>query len=322
MLNLALFLTVAFAAETSPLNPGAVDIQTPQVYRAIYAMSDVHGMIGPTRALLKAAGLTNSEGSWMGGSSLLIVVGDSIDKGPNSLDVLDQWILLSVQAKAQGGRVLHLLGNHEAEFLANPQSSAKSAALLDELARRHLPLTDLTSDSSPRGAFLLSEPLAARVGRWLFCHAGKFPDLSWGDFLARAKYATGSPRRYGDELLAGDNSLLEAKKWWSREKDLREFRQHLDGAGFAGVVFGHQPKAFGAEGRIAAVEGGRFVKIDVGMAPDAGGHAGALLKFPNPIELAQSGIPQMQVILPSGTTSELLAESLMTPLHDDAAEVP
>ena len=278
-------------------NPGTVDIQTPEVYSAVFAVSDVHGMAANAQALLRAGGLIDARGSWAGGRALLIVVGDSIDKGPNSLDLLDLWIRLETESASAGGRLVHLLGNHEAELLASHGTSGKSSALLQELADRGLPVSDVISGRAAHGAFLLRQPLAARVGRWLFCHAGLLPDMSWEELTARASEILGSGR-YGDDLLAGDDSLLEARRWWRTPIGIAEAGRRLSATGFAGVVFGHQPSAFQAVGEIASVSaaGITIVKIDTGMAPEAGSHPGSMLKFPEPAELSADVTPQMQVI--------------------------
>src|SRR6185312_2430271 len=162
--------------------PGVVEIADPSAYSQVLAISDVHGMRPALDALLQGAGVVDSSGRWKAGNSLLIVVGDSIDKGPQSLEVLDEWMALSAQASAAGGRVVHTLGNHEAEFLADPNDSRKAAELYAELKAKAVPVSDLTDPSRPYGKFLAGMPLAARVGRWLFCHAGLYPGPSWKEF--------------------------------------------------------------------------------------------------------------------------------------------
>jgi hypothetical protein len=60
--------------------------------------------------------------------------------------VIDLWIKLQGQSAVLGGRVVHVLGNHEAELLANPLNDSKASELLAELQGRNIPLTDLIQD--------------------------------------------------------------------------------------------------------------------------------------------------------------------------------
>lgn len=286
------------AASASAQNPGVVEIDQPQAYSRVLAVSDVHGMYAALVPLLKGGGIIDADRNWAAGNSLLIVVGDSIDKGDDSVDVLDLWIALSAQAAAAGGRVVHLLGNHEAEFLADP-SNRKAKELLKELKAKKISVSDFTDPAGARGRFLRSEPLAARVGRWLFCHAGLLPDGAWADLKSQAAASLGSGD-YGNDLLIGDASILEARRWTQDPAERAAGEKKLSDNGLYGVVFGHQPKALGVVGQDAISDDGRIIKIDNGMAPEAGSHPGSLLLFPRPAELAAAAAPSVFTI-PSGS---------------------
>ena len=140
---------------------GVYELSDPKIYSSIYAVSDVHGMSAEIQKALASAKVVDDSGHWIAGTSLLIIVGDSIDKGPDTIGVIDFWRGLAPQASAAGGAVVHLLGNHEAELLANP-SSALTPGLAQELQAKNLTVNDLTDPSTPRGNFLRSEPLAGK----------------------------------------------------------------------------------------------------------------------------------------------------------------
>lgn len=288
-------------------NPGVVGINDPSSYSQIVVISDVHGMYDPLVTLLRAGRIIDNKSQWIAGKSLLIVTGDSIDKGPQSLDVLNLWVSLQSQALSAGGGLVHVLGNHEAEFLADPQNDKKAAELIAEMKAQNVPLSDLTSTQTPRGLFLHNEPLAIRVGRWLFCHSGFYPDMSWADFSSQAS-AVLVAQNYGSDFLIGNNSILEAKDWEKNNSTLAPLITRMNTLGLYGIVFGHQPGAFGIQGRSAAKMGGRLIKIDNGMPPEAGSHLGSLLVFPNPIQMTQIAYPQIKVIFPDGTQSDLKPE--------------
>lgn len=278
-------------------NPGTVTIEDPSIHSRVLAISDTHGMLPNALQALRDGNLIDAGERWTGGTALLIVNGDSIDKGPDSLGLLDLWIRLAEEAERAGGRVLHLLGNHEAEFLANPTASnGKAQEFLAELRAKGLTPAQIIDPSTPRGRYLRSMPVAARVGRWLFCHAGRLPEGSWAELTERAAKLL-TLGEFNHPFLIGKDSLLEAKRWWLPGSPARaETLARLRAQGLEGVVFGHQPKGLGVATRAAASRDGRLIKIDHGMAPEAGGNAGGLLVFPEPSELMRelsAGRPQV-----------------------------
>jgi hypothetical protein len=308
------------AAPLSPVN-GVIEILNPAPqYSDIYAISDVHGMNAHQLTLLTAAGLIDSNQKWAAKNSLLVIVGDSIDKGPNSIEVVDFWMGLQNDAQKVGGRVVHLLGNHEAEFLADPTNDKKAKELLDELKSKGLDYTDFSDPSQPHGAFLRSEALAARVGNWLFCHAGLYPTMKWNDFKTQAQtlLQNGS---YGDPFITGDTSILEAKDWWKDDSARASLVAELASNGMVGVVQGHQPSAYNIVDAIGSIQGGKMIRIDTGMAPDAGSNPGMILHFTKPAQLMTQNVPDAEVIKADGTRTTLTATPYdPTKFHPDTLE--
>ena len=90
--------------------PGVAHAQPDRVV----AIGDIHGAAGPLRALLVTTGLTDAMGHWSGGSATLVQTGDFTDRGTGVKVVLDLLMRLESEASAAGGRVIVLLGNHEA----------------------------------------------------------------------------------------------------------------------------------------------------------------------------------------------------------------
>ncbi|PYT05864.1 MAG: hypothetical protein DMF60_10620 [Acidobacteria bacterium] len=93
----------------------------------VVALGDVHGGYERLVSLLSVGGLIKRDAqspvgySWAGSNQLLVCTGDLIDKGDRGIDVIDLMQSLEAQAPASGGEVIITLGNHEAEFLANPE---------------------------------------------------------------------------------------------------------------------------------------------------------------------------------------------------------
>ena len=296
------------ARDISPSsNPGTITIEDPSIYNEIVAISDTHGMYEQVASLLLTAHIIDENKNWVAGPTLLVIIGDSLDKGSQSIELLDLWIQLQKQAESAQGKVIHLLGNHEVEFLANPLGDKKDKILLDELKIKNIPLSDLTSSLTIRGRFLHDEPLAAKIGKWLFTHSGFFPDTNWEKFTLKAKKYL-NEQNYNHHFLLGNKSILEAKDWEKHKVTRNEELQRMDHLGVFGQIFGHQPEAFHVVGRSAAKYGGRLIKIDNGMPPEGGSHRGSILKIIHPSQLSESRFPEIVIIEADGKNHPLLIE--------------
>ena len=80
----------------------------------IVAIGDIHGDIDSLTSILRQAGLIDAANAWAGGTATLVQTGDYLDRGERVRAVLDLLIALEGRAKAGGGRLVTLLGNHEA----------------------------------------------------------------------------------------------------------------------------------------------------------------------------------------------------------------
>jgi hypothetical protein len=249
-------------------------------YTRLFAVSDVHGGYDRLVALLARYQLIGASPAspgaveWTGGDATLVVTGDLIDKGSQSLEVIDLFRALEPSAAAHGGLVITLLGNHEAEFLGDPYNS-KADAFDSELGADGLDPC-LVATTEPRGAWLRTRPLGARIGDWFFSHAGQTHGRSWAelDQALRDGLAAGD---YRDPELVGSDSLLEARSWWQSSNGLAA--QDAAALGVAHIVFGHTPDALGPRGSIATGEAGVLIRIDTGMSPAVDDSEGALLQI-------------------------------------------
>ena len=80
----------------------------------IVAIGDIHGDYDQLAAVLKSAGLIDDQGSWTGGKTHLVQVGDVLDRGPDSRKAMDLLMRIEKEAPEAGGYVHALIGNHEA----------------------------------------------------------------------------------------------------------------------------------------------------------------------------------------------------------------
>lgn len=77
-------------------------------------VGDVHGDLDRFVDVLTMAGLLDDGQRWSGGSSRLVQLGDLVDRGSQSRAVLELMFRLTKEARKAGGRVMALIGNHEA----------------------------------------------------------------------------------------------------------------------------------------------------------------------------------------------------------------
>jgi hypothetical protein len=77
-------------------------------------LGEVQGAANTATTLLRHLALIDDQGRWSGGDSVLIQTGDLIDGGENSRAAMDLFMRLQQEATAAGGRVIVLMGNHEA----------------------------------------------------------------------------------------------------------------------------------------------------------------------------------------------------------------
>jgi 3',5'-cyclic AMP phosphodiesterase CpdA len=259
-----------------------VDVDRPGS-RVVYALSDVHGGYDRLAALLAGAGITSGVPErpdairWAAGDAVVVVTGDLIDKGPQPIEVIDALRALEASALAAGGRVVVLLGNHEAEFFVNPTNKKAdgSDGVDRELETLHVDPYRLAAADEARGQWLVARPFAARVGAWFFSHGGSTHGrtLAELDSVLRAEL-TAHPTFDSPEIV-GDGSILEERAWYG---DPAVAPANARALGVAHLVFGHDPNALGPRGAIAVAQNGLLFRIDCGMSPDVDDSTGCILR--------------------------------------------
>jgi hypothetical protein len=80
----------------------------------IVAVGDLHGDYSAWQDIARDAGLVDASGHWAGGRTILVQLGDVTDRGPDSLKIVRSLQQLQREAPRKGGRVVVVLGNHEA----------------------------------------------------------------------------------------------------------------------------------------------------------------------------------------------------------------
>jgi hypothetical protein len=300
-------------------NPAIVELTTAQ---DVYALGDIHGDYDRLVTLLVAARIISRDPpapekvSWSAGRSVLVTLGDAINKGNQSLAVLALLRALQADAARAGGRVVVLMGNHEARFLAGSRRDENSSLLVKELLARKVEPEAVTAgrDELGLGAFLRGLPFAARINDWFFSHAGNTHGRSL-DELARELREGVTSKGFGAPILAAPTSLLEARlhpsPWWERSGEEKTAGQkrlagYLKALGARHLVIGHQPAAVRfadgstrRAGELCQRLDGLVFLTDVGMSRGVGYSTGALL------HIHAGKVGRASAIFPDATTKVL-----------------
>lgn len=199
----------------------------------IVAVGDVHGAHEELLLILRSTGLVDEAGQWSGGETHLVSLGDLVDRGADSRAVLDLLMRLEGEARAAGGRVHVVPGNHEvlnvtgdlryvapgeyAAFAADETDDQRrdGCAALAEPAReaceKRYPAGWFAHRAafSPEGVygrFLVSRPTFVRIDDLLFVHGGFSEDVLELSPEALASRIGEETRRY----VACREDLIEA----------------------------------------------------------------------------------------------------------------
>lgn len=79
----------------------------------LVAIGDLHGDLDSVQRAFRLAGAIDATGSWIGGKLVVVQTGDVVDRGDDDKRILDWLDRVQADAKAAGGEVILLLGNHE-----------------------------------------------------------------------------------------------------------------------------------------------------------------------------------------------------------------
>lgn len=143
----------------------------------LYVLSDLEGNFKRFVSLLTSGGVINAKLQWIFGDGHLVLNGDFFDRGKNVTELL--WLIYSLedQAKAAGGYVHFILGNHEIMNLygdlryLHPKYRHSQKVLQTEYKTMY-------GVDSELGRWLRSKNIIEKVGDLLFVHAGISPQVN------------------------------------------------------------------------------------------------------------------------------------------------
>ncbi len=207
------FLTFLTWTQAGPVHAFADASPSPDSGTRLVVFADVHGAFDELTTLLQAAGVIDASLHWTGGATHLVSVGDLLDRGPDSRQVMDLLMRLEQEAAARGGQVQMVLGNHEvmnligdlryvsaeefAAFAPDEDARARKDTYRDFLKARDLKnsnaartefeklyppgffgLREAMKPDGQYGKWLLEKPFIHREAGFAFVHGGLPPRIA------------------------------------------------------------------------------------------------------------------------------------------------
>jgi hypothetical protein len=267
------------AHEPTPATPPLSPRLSRPAAAHVVAIGDLHGDLDHARRALRLAGAIDASDHWAGGQMLVVQTGDEIDRGDDDRAILDLVERLEKEAKAAGGELIPLLGNHE---IMNASQDFRYVTAGGFSAFERLDASPQTGRASGRpGAFapggpyarlLASRPFVVKVGDSVFVHGGILPKhVRYGldrinDELDAWLLGT---RSAPPEALVANDGPVWTRAYSSDEApaDCADLTRTLALLGAKRMVVGHTVQRTGIN---SACEG-KVWRIDVGMSRYFGG---------------------------------------------------
>lgn len=218
----------------------------------ILALSDIESGFKTFRDYLMSNKIVDENLNWSFGKGHLVLVGDFVDRGMSTTQVL--WFIykLEQEAKEQGGHVHFIIGNHE---LYNLQGKYKSASfkyygVASILGKQHHHLFD---NNSFIGRWMASKNTIEMINGNLFTHGGIHPDIVQYDLtlddinrISRDNYRKPffpKPKDSADQLiLSNRKGLCWYRGYFNDELTQNEIDNTLNKFNAKAVIVGHTPQ--------------------------------------------------------------------------------
>lgn len=143
----------------------------------VVVIGDLNGHLSVLRRALEGLRLTSPEGRWTGGRAVLVQLGDVPNRGPEPRAAMSLLLDLQAEARAAGGDVVWLLGNHEVLSALRHEAYVSVEEYLEhaspsELELFHLERFRVQFDLlTPRPGEDVVRPVAGRLRVWEEEHA-------------------------------------------------------------------------------------------------------------------------------------------------------
>ena len=234
----------------------------------IVAMSDLESGFSTFRDFLIANQVIDGELNWIFGKGHLVLVGDFVDRGFSTTQIL--WFIFKMEQDAEdhGGHVHFILGNHEIKNLqGNFQKAAFKyfyiASILDKQQ------FDLYGPDALLGRWMASKNAIEMINGHLFTHGGLHPDIANSDLTLHAAndivrrnyrqaYFRKTPGGVEDLLTSTRTGLAWYRGYFEAGASEERVQRGLNHFDASAIVVGHQPQS-----RVKSLYSGKVWAINV-----------------------------------------------------------
>ena len=274
-------------------------VTAPELHPPAWAVGDIHGQIAKLMGLLLDQKLVDAKGNWSGNNASLWLLGDFVDRGLDSVGVLDLVMRLQRQAADIGGEVRAVLGNHDATLLSAyllggaGTSGPRGTFLLDWEHNGGLE-RDLTRLADRHVEWLRSLPAVGRGQERIYMHADSLFYTDYGQTVQTIN------DKIGDIMNAPDADAWDTllKQFSDRDafsdrrpNGMTNARRFLEVYGGRQIIHGHTPICKVTGEPAAAVATALIyaddlcVNVDGGMYLGGPGFVFAVEPFDTPVVL-------------------------------------
>jgi hypothetical protein len=227
--------------------------------KKIVAIGDVHGDYIATIESLIMTNMINNSLNWIGGNTILIQMGDILDRGgrnnsygdeDSELKIIYLFKKLKKQAQKKNGDVICLIGNHE---LMNIQGIHDYCSTLG--IKRFGSTKKRTEFYKPGNKMAISMTTLFKaiykIGPWVFVHGGIRSYLSKKytiDYINNImnQYLIGNivleDSKEFQELFLDENSIFWYRGFSDQKVNCKQLKKSLDNIDAKFMVVGHTPQ--------------------------------------------------------------------------------
>jgi len=257
--------------------------------KRIIAIGDIHGDYKATVLALKKAKVIDSNKNWIGGTTVVVQLGDQIDRGgrvdldktedeDSEFKIMNLLDKLHKKAKKQGGAVYSLIGNHEVmnvmgDYTYTSDMGIKHFGSRKQRQEYFKPGGKIAKKMAKKRNAIL------RIGDWIFVHAGipskiaqKYKIVEINNLMRN--YLSGNKKleknKAFQELFLNNNSILWTRRFSEDKIDCSDLKKSLKSLGAKHMVIGHTPQE-----NINNKCNGAIWRIDTGMSRAFGKRMGS-----------------------------------------------
>ena len=234
----------------------------------IIAISDIESGYKTFRDFLINNEVIDDRLNWVFGKGHLVLVGDFVDRGFSTTQVL--WFIYKLEQDAEkhGGTVHFIIGNHELKNMYGDylESSFKYTYVASILGKSQY---NLYGSNSIIGKWLASKNSIEQINGNLFAHGGLHPDVASinlsldeiNEFIRSTYYQTAYPKANKDKtdfLLSSKTGISWYRGYFRDDLTQEEVEVGLNKFDAKSIIVGHT-----LQSKVKSFYNGKVIGIDV-----------------------------------------------------------